>query len=1385
MLIVQYSAILEAPGPYLDPVDDEISAKLSRARSTFVVPLSASKPVALLSQAKRLEAFIAKNPHLNVVDLARTLGSRRSKLSERGYALAGQKTLGEDLEANVLQQRIPGKSYSALPLAFVFTGQGAQWAEMGKELINEFASFKRIIQELDSVLQKLPEKPEWTLEQAILEPPATSQIDHVTRSQPACTAVQIALVELLSTWGIRSKAVIGHSSGEIAAAYASGRLTSTQAIIVAYYRGYVVGKSKNKTPGAMMAVSLSKEQADTEIDQLGLTGSILVACINSGNSVTISGDESGIDALRHDLNHRGIFARKLKTNGRAYHSQHMKSLGQEYEDFLEKNIGLPVVVPPTADGLAVNWISSVYGEPVSAKIMASYWRKNLESPVLFSDAAEQLMKGNSVHMIELGPHSALEMPLKQTAEKLKIKDGHFHYNSAIIRNKNSVHSVLNLVGQLFIHGHNISFENVNRVETADARAVQGKVLTNLPPYAWTYDSPVLWNEGRQSRELRNRKYGHHELLGLQMLGASGIITTWRNMLKVKDVPWLASHKLGEDTVFPAAGYIAMAMQGLYQVMDIERPQKLKKISLRNFNVIKALALSSDDDNQMTEIFTTLRPLRISGTTQSDSWHEFEVSTYEDGRYTIHATGIISASLREEKSLPKISLEGIDLHELAVRNWYDKFATIGLNFGSHFQTMKIVETDRKRRAMKARALVDWNDNGTRLSTTGDITKTNGDMYIMHPTLIDSMLQTALVASSAGHIANLACMVPKTIEEANFIAPYDAGQANPLVVDAISEPTGPGSLKIAAELLGSNGEVFGQMENVTAVAFQGVQDDQSAVDERHPMMKVIWKPDSTKLTTKTAPGFSKYLAQVAARLNDKDLRSSLGKLAEMVCVFAHKKPRLSILELGGPSGGFAKSVLNLLRAGTSFPHYKSYARGYYNSKDELLVEDLIAINDVTDDFEKAKFAGAGSTYDLIVCSDSSIGREIMTKRHEAIGSLLTSQGSIVGLVPATFPANPELQLLMTDVMIGDPAEKIVVGSIPTRRKVSDPHRTILVERGNNTAFNDKLCEMWESRFKEPLQRISLSVITIASFPPGTTVICTVELHEPMLITLTESQMSSMKIMTDHAAYILWVHGGGNMDAERPDFAMVTGFSRSLVLEQPSLRFFTHDIDDPDADPEASIINILSTLDDVHNDDCGDLEVVEKKGVPYTQRFVPEEGLNETFRNRLGNRSMVKRLGESKPVRLTIQNLGQLDTLAFKPETTGDDEIKAGFVEVDVKSIGLNAKVRLPLFLFSTSVFAGHSLNLDIRAQDVFVYTGKVETRNATTSLECSGIVKRVGSDVSQFKEGDRVVVMAPGHFSSLESFPEWSCMKLMDSEDFSVLHHPSPSSPSTRSLLTLRF
>ena len=1053
----------------------------------------------------------------------------------------------------------------------MITGQGAQWPGMSKELIVEFPSFRKSIQELDGVLQKLDERPTWTLMAAILETKDTSNINHVTRSQPVCTAVQIALVDLLAKWGAAPKVVIGHSSGEIAAAYAAGRLTSTQAITVAYYRGYVVGKSASEVPGAMMAASLSSDSADAEIENLGLGGIVQVACINSNESVTLSGDEWGVKKLSKALTSRGVFARELNTNGRAYHSHHMKPMGQEYEHLLQKNLGLPVGIPAGMGDHAVSWISSVNAAPVGPKILPSYWRSNLESPVLFADAAEHLLRGQKIHLIELGPHSALEMPLKQIAKKLKVKDGNMHYNSAIIRNKDGVRSILNMMGQLYLYGHRLPFKDLNHVDTPDALSLQGKLLTDLPPYPWTYDGPVLWNEGRQSRELRNRKHGHHDLLGLQMIGGNGIITTWRNMVKVKDVPWLGSHKLGEDTVFPAAGYIAMAIEGFCQVSNIEKDQR-PGILMRNFNAIKAMPILTDEDYAGAEVFTTLRPLKLSGTTQSQKWYDFEISTYDDTKHTIHATGLVAAAQQAQKITREVSVQDLALEPSAPRNWYDKFASVGLNFGPHFQTMKKIETDSKRGIMKACATVDYSKGG----------RPEAD-YILHPTVIDSMLQTALVASSGGQIAKLECRVPTAFEEATFIVPKNLQAGEPLVTVAASEKTGPGSIRVFVDLVANSNEICGQLKGVSAVAFQGVQDDVQAIDERHPMMKIIWKPDITKLGARTAPGFSDYLTQVALESDKEELSTNLAQLAELVCIQAHKQLRVRILELCDQNkmpSPFTRSTLNLLRADAPFPRYASYTRGHFDDSDELWVEDFPSLSAVNDNFEKVKQLQAGTNYDLIICSDSMIGQQVVTKRHEAVGSLLGMQGVVIGLLPADFPSNPNLQLSLTEIAIENSQEKLVVGKLPARPSTSGEHKTILVGPENATDFDDKLRQSWSARFAKPIEYVSLSTLTPTLLTPGTTVICTVELYEPLLATLTEAQMSTTKVMTDNAASILWVHGGDNMDATRPSQAMVTGFFRSLVLEQPSLRFFTYDIDDPDADQESSIVNVLNTLDDVHD-------------------------------------------------------------------------------------------------------------------------------------------------------------------------------------------------------------
>ena len=161
-----------------------------------------------------------------------------------------------------------------------------------------------------------------------------SQINLALYSQPLCSAIQIALVDLLASWGIKPQSVVGHSSGEIAAAYAMGALNHEDAMLVAYHRGVCSSKMASKElNGSMMAVGMSEASVQPLIESLTL-GKAVVACVNSPSSITISGDVSAIDELHTILEDKKIFARKLAVEV-AYHSHHMNAISEEYRAALE------------------------------------------------------------------------------------------------------------------------------------------------------------------------------------------------------------------------------------------------------------------------------------------------------------------------------------------------------------------------------------------------------------------------------------------------------------------------------------------------------------------------------------------------------------------------------------------------------------------------------------------------------------------------------------------------------------------------------------------------------------------------------------------------------------------------------------------------------------------------------------------------------------------------------------------------------------------------------------------------------------------------------------------------------------------------------------------
>lgn len=326
----------------------------------------------------------------------------------------------------------------------------------------------------------------------------------------------------------------------MAAAYCAGLITAPQALLAAYFRGVAVVSVSQR--GAMLAAGVGQDVAEQIINNAGANA--VVACVNSPENVTISGDSAGIDAVERILEKRKLFYRRLQTNNTAYHSPHMKTVGENYQVMLEQVMKKSDL--PEKRNARIPMISTVTGKEINEYLGPSYWRRNLESPVLFQKAIEELDRSSVYHIIELGPHSTLQLPIKQIRNLSKDRDTTSQYSSALSRSKNQPKSLLTLVGDLYSRGHLPNFSAINSSDFSyrilEDSNTPPQSLSDLPPYKWNYETRA-WVEPRASIEFRQRKYQRHELLGSQIPGGDGIEHRWRNILKTDDVPWLSDHKV--------------------------------------------------------------------------------------------------------------------------------------------------------------------------------------------------------------------------------------------------------------------------------------------------------------------------------------------------------------------------------------------------------------------------------------------------------------------------------------------------------------------------------------------------------------------------------------------------------------------------------------------------------------------------------------------------------------------------------------------------------------------------------------------------------------------------------------------------------------------------
>lgn len=708
----------------------------------FMAPFnfSAGTEKSLTKLLETYASFIKENETISLRDLSWTLNTRRSTLPSRVSISATTvedlaKKLDEVSQSSTGVKTISGAQAAAEGkprLLGVFTGQGAQWATMGAELLHSSPLFSQCIDRLQDALNTLPAEhvPEWTIREELLKGKDTSRIGEAVLSQPLCTAVQVGLLTLLRAAKVDLAAVVGHSSGEIAAAHAAGYLSAEDAIRIAYYRGFFLKLAGNEdgAQGGMMAIGTSQEDAEELIELPSLEGRICIAARNSPNSLTLSGDLDAIEEAKDILEDENKFARQLKVD-KAYHSHHMKPCFEPYVEAL-KACGIMVHSPSDQENPPV-WISSVVGESIEsidlAELGGKYWGDNMCQAVLFSQAVEYAIgaEGPFDMGLEIGPHPALKGPATTTIKEISGQD--IPYTGTLARGVNGIEAISDSFGSLWqaLGPAVVNFTAYD--EAVYGSKVGPKLLKGLPTYSWDHDR-IYWHESRYSKAFRGRSVAPHELLGTLCPDGIDNEVRFKNYLTPREIPWLVNHQIQGQIIFPAAGYISAVVEAASRLYPADSIQLLDFV---DFVIGQALSLEEN-----TGVDTILSLKIVEQGTDADElvFAYYSDSGKDSGAMTKNANGklrvIKGAASKDTLPAPHVR-EGL-YQDLEWERFYMATSELGFGYSGPFQSL----ANTSRRLGEA--------FGTLGVPEAEINEASA--LSIHPATLDCAIQSIMLAFS---------------------------------------------------------------------------------------------------------------------------------------------------------------------------------------------------------------------------------------------------------------------------------------------------------------------------------------------------------------------------------------------------------------------------------------------------------------------------------------------------------------------------------------------------------------------------------------------------------------------------------------------------------------
>ena len=687
-----------------------------------VLVISASSEASLLALAGRY-AETLRDPHSGGWNTI-CAGAARCRSLLR-YRLAVTAASKEEATAK-LEEYIAGKAAAGLatgscaaksiPLAFVYSGNGPQWWGMGRELLAENAIFREEVEAVDAIFAPLAG---WSLLEEMRKTESENRIARTEVAQPLLFAQQLGLTQVLRAAGINASAVLGHSVGEVAAAWACGALTREQATRVLYHRS--MEQAKTAGSGKMAAVGASPEEVLEAIKKVD--GWLELAATNSPQSVTVAGDAATLEQFVQAMTAAGKFARILQLN----YPFHTKAM-----DPIEAGLGEALRGLQPSEN-AIPFISTVEGTEIEGKkLNGSYWFRNVRQPVRFHESVAHLLKERGFTLfLEIGPHPVLKDYVLQTAKSGEM---------AVV--------ALPTLKRPGPQGPEPESENL-------ATAISGvyanggvdveKLFTRpspppeLPLYPWQFvrhwrgamplpDTFIPWERD-------------HPLLGGRVPSSDGL---WENTADVNLHSYLQDHVVQDSVLFPAAGYVELALAGARLALG------KGTLDVETFEILRPLAIPAHGD-----------PILQTSVDTHDGTLEIRSRADRDAvEWTRHARGRVSRL--ESGEAGKLNLEEISSRmpvSIGMEEHYLGASKRGLDYGPMFRGVSQVWLTSPH-ASQREALAE-----IKLPA---LSAAELDQYLAHPSLLDSCLQVFVTLIGQNEKRNV-CTVPVMLDRVRSISP----------------------------------------------------------------------------------------------------------------------------------------------------------------------------------------------------------------------------------------------------------------------------------------------------------------------------------------------------------------------------------------------------------------------------------------------------------------------------------------------------------------------------------------------------------------------------------------------------------------------------------------